>query len=62
MDDAIRVLHLVQFLRCQMEDLQFHSLRGRGIPWVNCWLGSFNYFDGGAVGSPEMSNTALEVN
>ena len=42
MDDAIRVLHLVQFLRCQMEDLQFHSLTGRGIPWVNCWLGSFN--------------------
>jgi hypothetical protein len=49
MDDAIRVLHLVQFLRCQMEDLQFHSLTGRGIPWVNCWLGSFNYFDGAAL-------------
>jgi hypothetical protein len=61
MDDAIRVLHQFQFLRCQMEDLQFHSLRGRGIPWVNCWLGSFNYFDGGAVGSPDMGNTALEL-
>ena len=61
MDDAIRVLHLVQFLRCQMEDLQFYSLRGRGILWVNCWLGSFNYFDGSAVGSPIMGNTALEL-
>lgn len=62
MDDAIRVLHLVQFLRCQMEDLQFYSLTGRGIPWVNCWLGSFNYFDIGAVGGPDTGNTALEVN
>ena len=62
MDDAIRVLHLVQFLRCQMEDLQFYSLRGRGIPWVNCWLGSFNYSDGGAVGRRDVGNTALEVN
>ena len=62
MDDAIRVLHLVQFLRCQMEDLQFYSLTGRGIAWVNCWLGSFNYFDGGAVGNTDMGNTALEVN
>ena len=62
MDDAIRVLHLVQFLRCQMEDLQFYSLTGRGIPWVNCWLGSFNYFDVGAVGGPDTGNTASEVN
>ena len=62
MDDAIRVLHQFQFLRCQMEDLQFYSLTGRGIPWVNCWLGSFNYFDGDAVGGPDMRNTAWEVN
>ena len=62
MDDAIRVLHLVQFLRCQMEDLQFHSLTGRCMPWVNCWLGSFNYFDGRGVGSSEVGNTALGVN
>lgn len=62
MDDAIRVLHLVQFLRCQMEGLQFHSLTGRGIPWVNCWLGSFNCFDGGAVGGPDTAITALKVN
>jgi hypothetical protein len=62
MDDAIRVLHQVQFLRCQMEDLQFYSLTGRGIPWVNCWFGSFNDLDGGAVGSPDMGNTVLEVN
>jgi len=57
MDDAIRVLHLTQFLRCQMETLQFDSLRGRGIPWVNCWLGSNNYVDGGDAGNP-----TLEVN
>lgn len=62
MDDAVRVLHLVQFLRCQMEDLQFYSLTGRGIAWVNCWLGSFNYFDGGAVGGQDTGNTASEVN
>lgn len=62
MDDAIRILHLVQFLRCQMEDLQFYSLTGRGIPWVNCWLGSFNHFDGVAVGNTDMGNTDMEVN
>ena len=62
MDDAIRVLHLVQFLRCQMEDLQFYSLTGRGIPWVNCWFGSFNHLDGAAVGIPDVGNTAMEVN
>jgi hypothetical protein len=62
MDDALRVLHLIQFLRCQMEDLQFYSLRGRGIPWVNCWLGRNNYVDGGKVGNTDMDNTPLEVN
>lgn len=62
MDDAIRVLHLTQFLRCQMETLQFDSLRGRGIPWVNCWLGSNNWVDSSAAGNTDLGNTALEVN
>ncbi|MGB9609402.1 MAG: hypothetical protein ACPL7M_00400 [Bryobacteraceae bacterium] len=62
MDDAIRVLHLIQFLRCQMEDFQFYSLRGRGIPWVNCWLGSNNYVDGGDAGNTDMGNATWEVN
>ena len=45
LDFAIRIDHLVQIVRCEMEDLQFYTLRGRGVPWVNCWLGPFNYFD-----------------
>ena len=62
MDYAIRALHLIQFLRCQMEALQFDSLRGRGIPWVNCWLGRNNYVDGGAAGNTDLGNPTLEVN
>jgi hypothetical protein len=61
MDDAIRVLHLIQFVRCQMEDVQFYTLRGRGIPWVNCWLGRFNYFDGDETGNTDQDKTTLEV-
>lgn len=57
MDDAIRIDQLVQIVRCEMEDVQFYTLRGRGVAWVNCWLGWNNYFDGGAAG-----NNDLEVN
>ena len=46
MDHAIRINILIQVLRCQMEDVRFYTLRGRGIPWVNCWLGPSNCFDG----------------
>jgi hypothetical protein len=62
MDDAIRVLHLIQFVRCQMEDLQFYALRGRGIPWVNCWLGPNNYVDGREAGNTDLGNPTLGVN
>lgn len=34
MDDAIRVLHLIQVVRLEMNDLQFYTLSGRGIPRV----------------------------
>lgn len=57
LDDAIRIDHLVQVVRCEMEDVQFYTLRGLGVAWVNCWLGRNNYFDGGAAG-----NNDLEVN
>jgi len=53
MDFAIRIDHLVQIVRCEMEDVQFYTLRGRGIPWVNCWLGPFNYFEGEEEGDTE---------
>jgi hypothetical protein len=45
LDFAIRIDHLIQIVRCEMEDVQFYTLRGRGITWVNCWLGPSNYFD-----------------
>ena len=53
MDFAIRIDHLIQILRCEMEDVQFYTMRGRGIPWVNCWLGQFNYFEGEEEGDAE---------
>lgn len=53
MDDAIRIDHLVQIVRCEMEDVQFYTLRGRGIPRVNCWLGQFNFFEGEEEGDTE---------
>ncbi len=34
MDDAIRVLHLIQIVRLEMNDLQFYTLSGRGTPRV----------------------------
>jgi hypothetical protein len=34
MDDAIRVLHLIQVVRLEMNDLQFYTLSGRGLPRV----------------------------
>ena len=34
MDDAIRVLHLIQVVRLEMNDLQFYTLSGRGTPRV----------------------------
>jgi hypothetical protein len=34
MDDAIRVLHLIQIVRLEMNDLQFYTWSGRGIPRV----------------------------
>jgi hypothetical protein len=46
MDDAIRVLHLIQIVRLEMNDLQFYMLFGRGIPRVNYWQGQSNHFDG----------------
>jgi hypothetical protein len=46
MDDAIRVLHLIQIVRLEMSDLQLYMLSGRGIPHVNCWQGQSNHFDG----------------
>ena len=45
LDWAIRINHLIQYLRNQMEDLQFATLRGDDL-FVNCWLGHLNYFDG----------------
>jgi hypothetical protein len=46
MDDAIGVLHLIQIVRLEMNDLQFYTLSGRGTPRVNCWQGKSNHFDG----------------
>ena len=46
MDDAIRVLHLIQIVRLEMNDLQFYTLSGRGTARVNCWQGQSNHFDG----------------
>jgi hypothetical protein len=62
MDDAIRVDHLVQIVRCEMEDVQFYTLRGRGIPWVNYWLGPNNYVDGGDAGNTDVGNATAGVN
>ena len=45
-DDAIRVLHLIQIVRLEMNDLQFCTLSGRSTPRVNCWQGQSNHFDG----------------
>jgi hypothetical protein len=51
LDCGIRIEHLIQIIRCEMEDVQFYTMRGRGIPWVNCWLGSSNYFEGAEQGA-----------
>ena len=45
MDDAIRVLHLIQIVRLEMNDLQFYMLSGRGIPHVTCRQGQSDHFD-----------------
>ncbi len=45
MDDAIRVLHLIQIVRLEMNDLQFYTLSVRGTPRVNCWHGQPYHFD-----------------
>jgi len=58
MDYAIRINHLIQILRCEMEDFQFYTVSGRGIPWVNCWLGSSNHFDGVEAGNPGEGTSA----
>ena len=39
MDEAIRVLHLIQIVRLEMNDLQFYTLSRRGTPRVNCGQG-----------------------
>jgi len=46
MDDAIRVLHLIQIVRLEMNDLQFYTWSGRGTPRVDCRQGQSNHFDG----------------
>ncbi len=55
LDWALRIDYWIQYLRCQMEDLQDATLRGADF-YVNCWLGHFNYFDGdehgGQAGAP----------
>jgi hypothetical protein len=49
LDWAIRIIHLIQIVRCEMEDVQFTTIRGRDR-WVNYWLGSSNCFDGNEGG------------
>ena len=55
LDWAIRINHLIQYVRNQMEDLQFATLRGDDR-FADCWLGHFNHFDGdedgGQAGAP----------
>ena len=46
MDDAIGVLHLIQIVRLEMNDLQFYTLSGGGTPRVNCLQVQSNDFDG----------------
>jgi hypothetical protein len=45
MDDALRVLHLIQIVRIEMDDLQFYTLSVRGAPRVKCWHGQPYHFD-----------------
>jgi hypothetical protein len=61
LDFGISIEHLIQIVRCEMEDLQFYTLTDCGIPWVNCWLGPFNHFDGNDAGSTNVGATTLEV-
>lgn len=50
MDSAIHVYHLIQIIRCEMDDVQFYTLHEPGIPYPQCWLGEFSYFEGGEGG------------
>jgi hypothetical protein len=60
MDYALDVDHLIHILRCEMEDFQFYTLQGRGIPWVNCWLGPSNHFEIAGAGIPDRGPAASE--
>ena len=62
MDDAIRVLHLIQVIRCEMEDFEFYTFNDYGFPWVNYWLGPSIYYERSELASATANGAPTEVN